>query len=426
MKKIVSLILCLLMLPLTVVNAETAEEERLIIAIAGKSDSLQLNAEEAFFRVHPNAVIEYRLYDSREQFEAMLMTNPDFDVAIVEDYMIAIMAKKGYLQSLDELGINEYPQTLLDYEDELSYDGKLLGLPQSVAQSYWTWNTAAARKAGLEKPAADGVWTWEEYYELVKKLPIDTDGDGEPDVYLRYGMGLDQHPALEEVDVYIFREYLDRYPENMERFWTDYFDMFKEMFMSDAILRGGPSSDGKMVLIENSSLTPIHQMGSVLPLPVFDEEDCGQLGRVSAWVVNKNAEHMDLAADFMKVYTAEDTHIMNVDWSETMLVAQKAPKYRVKNASELQPVFAIKNGIQTAEVHAGREIKTGSFGGGSFSSAQKYRENFAMQKITSTPNGRYEFFSAVWAYVNDWIVGNITEQEMQEGINYLVNMAIGE
>lgn len=118
---------------------------------------MQLNAEEAFFRVHPNGVIEYRLYDSREQFEAMLMMNPDFDVAIVGGYMVDILGEKGGLQSLDELGINEYPQTLLDYEDELSCDGKLMGLPQSVAQSYWTWNASAARKAGLTNPAPDGA-----------------------------------------------------------------------------------------------------------------------------------------------------------------------------------------------------------------------------------------------------------------------------
>lgn len=250
MKKIVSLILCLLMLPLTMVNAETAEEERLVIAIQTPGDALQVALEETFFKLHPNAVIEYRLYDTREQFEAMLMSDPDFDVAIVYDYMLQILAKKGMLQSLAELGINEYPQTLLDYEEELSYNGQLMGLPQSVIQQYWLWNTAVARKAGLENPAADGVWTWEEYYELMKKLPMDTDGDGEPDVYLRYGVGLMNYPELQNTDEEILCEYFDRYPRDMERFWNEYFDMFKEMFLSDALL-GERTNDKQQVLIES-------------------------------------------------------------------------------------------------------------------------------------------------------------------------------
>lgn len=414
------------MLPLTITNAEEVTEERFVIAIGEASDALQLNAEEAFFQAHPNAVIEYRLYDSREQFEAMLMTNPDFDVAIVKDYMVSIMAKKGYLQSLDELGINEYPQTLLDYEDELSYDGKLVGLPQSVAQSYWTWNASVANKAGLTNPAADGVWTWAEYLELARQLPKDTDGDGEPDVYLIYGTGLMNYPELQSVDVGILESYLDRYPENMERFWTDYFDMFKELMTSDAVLDGTDLSGKKQVLISQSALTPIDQMGSVLPLPVFDEADCGQLGRISAWVVNKNATHMDLAADFMKAYTLESTHAIAVDGYETDLVSRNKPPYRVKNGKNILPAFEVKNGIQVAEVRAGRNIWKVSYSGGSFASSQKYRENFAVEKITSTPGGRSEFYGTLWTYLHDWTVGNITEQEMQEGVNYLVNMALGE
>lgn len=426
MKKIVSLILCLLLLPLTMVNAETEEEERLIIAIGEASDALQLNAEEAFFRVHPNGVIEYRLYDSREQFEAMLMTNPDFDVAIVKDYMVSIMAKKDYLQPMDELGINEYPQTLLDYEEELSYDGKLMGLPESVSQTYWTWNASAARKAGLKKPVTDGVWTWQEYLELARQLPKDTDGDGEPDVYLMYGTGLMTYPELQNVDVGILESYIDRYPEEMERFWTDYFDIFKELMMSEALLNGEEAYGKKQVLIAQSPLTPIEQMDSVLPMPVFDEVDCGQLGRISAWVVNKNATHMELAADFMKAYTLESTHAIAVDEYETNLVSRNKPPYRVKNVKNILPTFEVKNGIRVAEVRAGRNIWKVSFSSSGFVSSQKYRENFAVEKITSTPGGRADFYGTLWTYLHDWTVGNITEQEMQEGINYLVNMAIEE
>lgn len=62
-------------------------------------------------------------------------------------------------------------------------DGKLYGVPWLGHTIQLVYNKDMFAEAGIQEPPA----TWEELYEIAKKLTVDKDGDGKPD---RFGIGL--------------------------------------------------------------------------------------------------------------------------------------------------------------------------------------------------------------------------------------------
>jgi multiple sugar transport system substrate-binding protein len=62
-------------------------------------------------------------------------------------------------------------------------DGKLTGMPWLGHTIQVIYNKTLFEKAGIKEPPK----TWDEFYDVAKKLTVDTNGDGKPD---QYGIGL--------------------------------------------------------------------------------------------------------------------------------------------------------------------------------------------------------------------------------------------
>ena len=224
----------------------------------------------------------------------------DFDLAIATYRLTRAMLERGYIQTLDTIGLTEYPEQLIDLRHLLMVDGKLIGIPLWEVQSCYFWDAGLARKAGISYPASAGYWTWEDFAELCRQLPKDTDGDGEPDVYLMYGTMLADCPYLQNVNPDMILNYLPLHADDMDTFFTEYFDLFREIFTSDALLAFDRSETKKHVLISYSSgLNPIDRAGTLMPIPVFSADEDYQMGGVSSLVLMQNAPHAELAADFL-------------------------------------------------------------------------------------------------------------------------------
>ncbi|MFP5224592.1 MAG: ABC transporter substrate-binding protein [Actinomycetota bacterium] len=73
--------------------------------------------------------------------------------------------------------------------DAFTVDGKLQCAPQNVSNPVIYYNTEIFADAGVQPPK-DG-WSWEEFIEVAKKVTLDTDDDGEVDIY---GFGVE--PSL--------------------------------------------------------------------------------------------------------------------------------------------------------------------------------------------------------------------------------------
>ena len=70
---------------------------------------------------------------------------------------------------------NDFPKLFLD---DGIWDGKQYAMPFNKSQMVLFYNVDMFEEAGLEVPA-----TWEEWEEATKKLTVDENGDGEPEVY---------------------------------------------------------------------------------------------------------------------------------------------------------------------------------------------------------------------------------------------------
>ena len=110
MKRLISFVSCLLLLASIPFCAFAEDEpERVVIAMINYETGAQnFSIEEAFFKAHPNATIEYRIYSS-EQFNGVLMNGQcDFDLAVATYSVERAMLERGYIQTLDTIGLMEY------------------------------------------------------------------------------------------------------------------------------------------------------------------------------------------------------------------------------------------------------------------------------------------------------------------------------
>lgn len=346
MRRLLIILLCLTMLISALPATAEEAEQRLVIAITSEESALNLPLEEAFFKANPGVTIEYRLYSSN-QLNSLLMTNQaDFDMIITGYAGLIDMAEKDYLLTLDQIGLEAYPAELLDMSELLMYNEKLFALPISIGQEAWFIHYELSEQNNIEYPAKDGAWTWDEYLEFSKRFPILFGKNREKNLYMMTGASLLDYPALQNVQVDMFLNYLALYPNEINRFFTDYFPTFRQVLKSDAlmprkldesgILRENRTNDvlmvitsadnpigmmqsfmaregylGTLALMHDPNLTfsggpteeeivneilPSLNSWMLLPVPVFDKNDVRYLGYMTACGIMKNAEHKELAA----------------------------------------------------------------------------------------------------------------------------------
>ena len=114
------------------------------------------------------------------------------DVLFVDAPMVMAYSVKDYLEPLDSYFTEEEMKQYVDVcREYCTVDGTLYAAPFVNSCQVLYYNTRMFEEAGIEplsKDPADRI-TWEELVELAKKLTIDSDGDGTPEVF---GLGIAQ------------------------------------------------------------------------------------------------------------------------------------------------------------------------------------------------------------------------------------------
>lgn len=474
MRRLLTLMICLTMLISALPATAEETEQRLVIAITSEEDALNLPIEEAFFKTNPNVTIEYRLYSSN-QLNSLLMTNQaDFDIIISGYTRMMDMAEKGYLLTLDQIGLETYPAELLDVSELLTYNGKLFALPISIQQEAWFIHYELSEQNNIEYPAKDGVWTWDEYLEFSKKFPISFGENGEKHLYMMTGTSLLDFPSLQNIQVEMFTNYLKLYPKDIERFFTDYFPTFRQTLKSDALmpmelnesrfLREERTND--LLMLKSTEDNPIGMMQSfmvregwlntlenlrnpnltvegiteeevleilptldswmLLPVPVFDKDDVRYLGYMTACGIMKNAEHKELAAKFIEAMYSEEALDTGVLTGEAAFMGRQCPSQLIIDKYAYYPVFTDEDGTQVYTLEAGRSFEcwpfTDTYAEHMYYEAQEYRSHLAVTRF----HAQRDFYNAVWSYLQEWYLGHISDAELQESVTYLVEMALEE
>lgn len=429
MKKLMALMLAFLL-----ACPALAEEDTLIIAVTGAGDALMFAAEEAFFDLHPEAVIEYRLY-TFEQISAMLMTGTaDFDLVLLSSFNLKNLHQKGYLRTVsDALGLTDWPETLIDLSAHLTAEGEIFALPVCVTQSCYFWDRSRAKEAGLSYPAVDDVWTWEDYAALSDQLPRDTNGDGEPDVYLIGGTNFALYPALKDMNVDMFTSWLALYPDRFGDFMTGQLDLFRKVMKTDSILameQAGDYADPAAVLISRTGagnpLTAMQDGIEILMPPVFDRDDVRWPGALAACGLLADAPHGELAADFLRAMLSEAALDHAMYGCERFIVSREKPTrmWRCPVDWFFIPTFTEEDGHQVYRVTAGRELEELPFTASEadFRRTQAIRERLA---VDPAPMGR-DFYDAAWGCLQEWYLGHMDDGAFIEAMTFLHGMVTGE
>ncbi len=144
---------------------------------------------EAFEKANPGVKVEQEAIawgDLDAKMQAALAAGAPPDIAHGQTYVERSLSAKGLLVPIDEVikAIGEddiYPVVRkLDY-----HSGHYWGLAHAIGTDLIIYRKDFYRAAGLDPDKAPA--TWAEWLDQLKKLTVDTNGDGKPD---RYGLDL--------------------------------------------------------------------------------------------------------------------------------------------------------------------------------------------------------------------------------------------
>lgn len=156
-----------------------------------EADSYELldEAIAAFEKSHPNVEIEYISGIPKDSYEEWLsqqvLDDCQPDVVFVPSELFVTLAEHQFLQPL-----NAFTEKETAFSKDLYYSAslqagmlgeQLYALPYLSVPELMFVNKTLLNEAGYDVPDED--WTWEDFYEIVKGVTRDTDGDGEYDSF---------------------------------------------------------------------------------------------------------------------------------------------------------------------------------------------------------------------------------------------------
>lgn len=197
MKKVVSLLLVGIMLfALAGCGGEQASGDKVTLRIGmpGGADVTPMEIVENFKAENPdiNVIVEDAPWgDFKKKLKIQIASNNAPDVFITDSGYTATLGSMGAAANLadrieKDLNADEYSETLYAGKDG---SGNVWGVPHGLVSLAVYYNKALFDEEGIPYPTSD--WTYEDMFEIARKLTKDTDGDGEIDRYgLSYGSNI--------------------------------------------------------------------------------------------------------------------------------------------------------------------------------------------------------------------------------------------
>lgn len=152
-------------------------------------------AVEKFEETHPNVKVHYysgiRREDYSEWFSRKLLMGEEPDVFMVLDEDFNQFAEVGIMKDLGPLMERDESFHKEDYFTTTlhagQYNGRQYALPYETVPYLMFVNKSLLNREGLEVP--DNDWTWDDLYNISRRITKDTDGDGLLDQFGSYNYG---------------------------------------------------------------------------------------------------------------------------------------------------------------------------------------------------------------------------------------------
>ena len=144
---------------------------------------------EGFHESHPGVKVKTVTTTSGDDYFTKLVTmtaaGTPPDLFEMPPWKLAVFVEENLLADLGPLveawgfDLDNIPEPLVD---AYSWGGVLLGMPVMGSNVYLIgYNKDVFDEAGVEYPPRN--WTWDECLETAKKVTIDEDGDGDPEIW---------------------------------------------------------------------------------------------------------------------------------------------------------------------------------------------------------------------------------------------------
>ena len=95
--------------------------------------------------------INYKEVTSNEDMQTLLETNPDqYDLAVVTDYMVDIMVKNDYLESLDKDSLSNFSNINPVYQNNYYDENNEYSMPYAISTAFLLVNPKEVEKLGAD------------------------------------------------------------------------------------------------------------------------------------------------------------------------------------------------------------------------------------------------------------------------------------
>jgi len=267
-----------------------------------------------------------------DKFLTMCASGLGPDVFYIPPNDIVSYIDKGLLLELDDLIKNDKNFNMDDYLpgvfEPYKHNGKLYGVPRADQTLVIYFNKDLFDKSKLKYP--DENWTWDDFFEICKKLTKDTDGDGKIDEY-GYAIPIcwwGFYLSIIQKGGQFFNKDLTKClidtPEviNILQWWQD----FALKYKLSPILMGNQAGTHEMFYTGKVAMYPmgmwvVAEFNKMIKnfkwdICMFPKNSDGRrptLAFYAGWGINKNSKHIDAAWRFVKFIAGKEGQTIVVE-----------------------------------------------------------------------------------------------------------------
>jgi len=331
-----------------------------IVTIAYVGENVLPRPVAVFREKYPYINLKVESYPFAQMFEVietkMSASATDIDVLYVDVPVVANYTVKGYLEPLDAYFTEEDKNQFIDSALEAStINGKFMAPPINSSSVGLYCNTDIFRENGIEPPSIEPEqrWTWSKVVEVAKRLTIDSDNDGQIDIW---GFSIDQFNRFYQMQPFAaslggkavssdglkVSGYINAEPwVKAAQFYQDLFHIFKVAplgvsdFQSPELFKAGKVA---MLLTGPWHANAFNQVEGLnwiyAPHPYFAEGK--PVTPTGSWHIgiSKNSQHKKEAAEVVRFLTLEEGNLIYFEVGGNLPANKKVLDYAEKLAKE--------------------------------------------------------------------------------------------
>lgn len=295
------------------------ELRQLYIVDAFPGSLVYTTAEAMFHEKYPDVEIVHRWTNGGIDYKTEMMSGePGIDIVCFQDFYtnmspLPMLLKNGAILDItNEPEIAALREHYRDIWDLVSANGRQYGVMESVLPTLWEVDAKIAEQIGWEIPT--GVWTWDEFDELID-LVIAYNETADKPVKLLMDQGGAGY-AIEQFDSI----YMDFYSGTTNYDSPEYLQLLErqqKLALNGLLYEDNPliferELDGNTLLRVHDScgLRVMHQKTYILP-PTFDVENPAYVASVMPFVINANSKMKEEAVHFLACFASVEAERQN-------------------------------------------------------------------------------------------------------------------